>query len=55
MSETVLIEIARLVGVFVVAWLGVRVEMRWLRSDVNRAHSLLNQHDGRLRRLELKR
>ncbi len=33
----------------------VRVELRWLRRDVDRAHSRLNEHDKRLRTVELRR
>lgn len=37
------------------AWLAVRVELRWLRSDVNRAHKRLDVHDDRVRNLEINR
>lgn len=37
------------------AWLAVRVELRWLRSDVNRAHKRLDDHETRVRVIEINR
>jgi hypothetical protein len=34
------------------AWLAVRVEIRWLRSDVDRHERTLEDRDRRLRALE---
>lgn len=53
MSEIILVELARLAGVFLAAWLGTRVEQKWLRADVNRAHDRLDSHDARIREVEL--
>lgn len=48
-SEVILVELVRVAAVFGATWVAVKVELRWLRSDVNRAHKRLNSHDARIR------
>jgi len=36
------------------AWLAIRVELRWLRADVQRIEKQHEDHTARLRKLELK-
>jgi hypothetical protein len=45
--------LAEIAGTGLAAWSAIRVEVRWLRTDVNRAHSRLNDHDKRIRKLEI--
>jgi hypothetical protein len=35
------------------AWLAVRVELRWLRADVDRHEKKLEHHDTRMHALEI--
>lgn len=46
-------EILQVLGSFAGAWLAMRIELRWLRSDVNRAHARLDDHELRVRRIEI--
>lgn len=43
----------RIIGGFAGAWLAVRIELRWLRSDIVRAHTRLDDHDVRIRQIEI--
>lgn len=47
------VDVLRVLGAAFGAWAAVRVEIRWLRSDVNRAHKRLDKHGAQIRALEL--
>lgn len=45
---------SHIIGGGLAAWLAIRVEIRWLRADVNRAHSRLDHVDNRIHELEVR-
>jgi len=48
MIETWLIALASAVVTGLVTWGGIRVELRWLRRDVNHAHERIDRMEGAL-------
>lgn len=53
-TEAFLIELAKVAGTMLGAWLAVRVELRWLRADVDRHEKQFGAHDSRIHALETK-
>lgn len=51
MSDGVIVEILRIGAVFLAALAAVKIELRWLRKDVDNAHARLDSHDVRIREL----
>lgn len=49
----ILLELAKVAGAVGGAWLAVRVELRWLRADVERHERRFDYHDTRLHALEV--
>ena len=53
MTETLLVGLAQVLAAAAGAWLAVRVELRWLRADVDRHERKLDAHDTRIIVLEV--
>jgi len=52
-TETLLVGLAQVLAAAAGAWLAVRVELRWLRADVDRHERKLDAHDTRIIVLEV--
>lgn len=53
MAEDVALALVQVIAAAGGAWLAVRVELRWLRSDVDKHEKRLNHHSARLHKLEV--
>jgi hypothetical protein len=51
-TEAVLLELAKVAGAIFGAWLAVRVELRWLRADVDRLDKRGDLYEERIHALE---
>lgn len=55
MTLDIFLELAKIGGAVLGAWFAVRIELRWLRSDVDKLDRRVDRNETRIHALEVKK